>query len=195
MAPLEGANVPLPPSVTSGPSRKTGQPSQKSPSVGNDVGNTLLNLVYTWFILHIDIQLLSPKSAARPMSPPRTANGLNQSSERSWTPRSAASQQQSRITPKTSRSAYPPLPESTMEDAMYSRAASPPARPHTKTPSIAPSESASQAPRIRSQKSVSQKEPSHKSSRSIRGASELNPPPEAARSTASRVTQSQRGGT
>jgi hypothetical protein len=37
MAPLEGTNVPLPASVTSGPSRRTGQASQKAPSIGNDV--------------------------------------------------------------------------------------------------------------------------------------------------------------
>lgn len=45
MAPLEGANIPLPPSVTSGPSRRTGQPSQKAPSVGNDVSCSLLTLL------------------------------------------------------------------------------------------------------------------------------------------------------
>lgn len=128
------------------------------------------------------------------MSPPRTVNGNGQSPERAWSPRSGVSQQASRITPKTSRSAYPPLPESTMEDPAISRAASPPARSHNKTPSIAPSESASQAPRMRAQKSASQKEPSHKSSRSIRGASELNPPPEPARSAVSRTAPSQREG-
>ncbi|KAI0695523.1 hypothetical protein BC835DRAFT_1414795 [Cytidiella melzeri] len=175
MAPLEGTSVPLPASVASGPSRKTAQMSQKAPSVA--VGN----------------ELLSPKSAARPMSPPRTANGNGQSHERSFSPRSGISQQPSRVTQKTSKSAYPPLPESTMEEPMFSRAASPPARSHNKTPSIAPSESASQAPRMRAQKSVSQKEPSQKPSRSIKGASDVNGSyPEPAKSTASRAAPSQR---
>jgi hypothetical protein len=140
-------------------------------------------------------QYLSPKSAARPMSPPRTANGNGQSAERPWSPRSGTSNQPSRVTPKTSRSMYPPLPESTLEDPMISRVASPPARSHHKTPSISPSESASQAPRMRAQKSASQKEPSHKPSRSVRGASEIHtPPPEPARSSVSRAAPSHREG-
>ncbi|KAI0341988.1 hypothetical protein BDW22DRAFT_1358100 [Trametopsis cervina] len=172
MAPLDGANVPLPASVTSGPSRKTGQPSQKAPSVGND--------------------FLSPKSAARPMSPPRTTNGNEQSPERAWSPRSGMSPQPSRITQKSSRSAYPPLPESTMEDPMMSRISSPPARSMAKTPSVAPSDSASQRSMAK-QRKTPQKEPSHKPSRSVRSQSEMNGvQAEPMRSTVSRGAPSHR---
>lgn len=85
-------------------------------------------------------QMLSPKSSARPMSPAKSA-----------------------------RTQYPPLPESTMSPTQ--RTLSPNGhyereRRHTKTPSIAPSESASQIPRARSSNSKREKEPSVKPTRS-----------------------------
>ena len=135
---------------------------------------------------------LSPKAPSRAMSPARTANG----GERPFSPRSAAvSQQPSRVTQKTSRTLYPPLPESTMgmdpSRTPTQRAMSPPARSHAKTPSIAPSDSASHAPKARTR---SQKEPSHKPSRSVRSTSELEGGqdiPQPARSTASKISRAE----
>lgn len=86
------------------------------------------------------------------MSPTRTVT-QNGAGERPLSPRSAVSQgQRSRVTQKTNHTNYPPLPESVIENDIpqspVQRSPSPPGAPpsrmHTKSPSIAPSDSMSQ---------------------------------------------------
>ncbi len=75
--------------------------------------------------------------ASRALSPNRTGTVAGATPERPWSPRTAASQNQSvksRNTQKTQRTAYPPLPDSVLDDGQRT----------TKAYSIAPSESASQ---------------------------------------------------
>lgn len=94
------------------------------------------------------------KAPSRAMSPARTVtnNGVG---ERPLSPRSAVSQglsQKSRATQRTNHTNYPPLPESVADndgrESSAHRTPSPPAaippRSHTKSPSIAPSDSMSQ---------------------------------------------------
>ncbi|KAI1794171.1 hypothetical protein LXA43DRAFT_162214 [Ganoderma leucocontextum] len=81
--------------------------------------------------------VVSPKATSRALTPTRTGTVAGATPERPWSPRTAASQNQSvksRNTQKTQRTAYPPLPESVLDDGQRT----------TKAYSIAPSESASQ---------------------------------------------------
>lgn len=81
--------------------------------------------------------MASPKAASRALSPTRTGTVAGGTPERPWSPRTAASQNQSvksRNTQKTQRTVYPPLPDSVLDDGQRT----------TKAYSIAPSESASQ---------------------------------------------------
>lgn len=191
------AAVPLPKSVTSVPtgmddaashsrtrSRVNGAPSRisnKSVSAAEPVGNGVV----------------SPKSASRALSPTRTVNGGGV--ERALSPRSVASHGQSiksRNTQKTNRTAYPPLPESAMEDN-YSRIQSQrevslPDRTHNKSPSIAPSESASQARSRHSNVRVS-KEPLQKM-KSVKSTTEVSGVGRPAEGGTSRYAVSQRDG-
>lgn len=115
------------------------------------------------------MQLLSPKSASRALSPTRTATAAG--AERPLSPRTIASQNQSvksRNTQKTQRTAYPPLPESMVDDGQRTQ----------KAYSIAPSESASQAGsrRVRQQQQLQQQqaEMSQKSAKSVKSTTEVN---------------------
>ena len=114
---------------------------------------------------------MSPKAPSRALSPTRTVTGPP-ASERPMSPRSSASQaQRSKVTQKSSRTVYPPLPESTIPDGMKSpteRAMSPPPR-STKTPSISPSESASNY----YVKRAASKPASHKPSKSLKSIAEV----------------------
>jgi len=133
---------------------------------------------------------MSPKSASRALSPARTAtNG----GDRPFSPRTAASQAQSlksRNTQKTNRTAYPPLPESVLEDnfsrMQSQRAPSPVDRQTNKSPSIAPSDSPSQARSKRSNKPPVN-EASLRPVKSVRSTTEAN-------GGASRYAMSQRDG-
>ncbi|CDO77945.1 hypothetical protein BN946_scf185030.g3 [Trametes cinnabarina] len=113
--------------------------------------------------------LLSPKSASRALSPTRTATGAGAGPERPLSPRTAASQNQSvksRNTQKTQRTAYPPLPESVVDDGQRTQ----------KAYSIAPSESASQIGnrRLRQQQQLQQAEMSQKPAKSVKSNTEVN---------------------
>ncbi|KAL7281780.1 hypothetical protein PYCCODRAFT_1430922 [Trametes coccinea BRFM310] len=134
-------------SRTRGPTSKV---SHKSPSVAEN-------------------GLLSPKSASRALSPTRTATGGGAGPERPLSPRTAASQNQSvksRNTQKTQRTAYPPLPESVVDDGQRTQ----------KAYSIAPSESASQIGnrRMRQQQQLQQAEMSQKPAKSVKSTTEVN---------------------
>lgn len=124
-------------------------------------------------------QFLSPKAPSRALSPTRTATAGGANPERPWSPRTAASQNQSvksRNTQKTQRTQYPPLPDSVADDAQRT----------TRAYSIAPSESASQvgSRRLRQQQILEQqqreqelereREPSHKPSKSVKSVTEVN---------------------
>ncbi|KAF7793816.1 hypothetical protein EIP86_004937 [Pleurotus ostreatoroseus] len=162
MAPLDPTAVPLPMSIASGPSRRTG------PDVMSN-------------------GFLSPKAPSRVMSPSKSMNGNGVASERPFSPRSAASLQPSRVTQKSSRTAYPPLPDSSMGEEPRS----PSQRTQRKTSiaySVSPSESASNAGRP-------PREPSQKPAKSVKSITEVNGgAAEPARSTVSRsrVATSQR---
>lgn len=115
--------------------------------------------------------MLSPKSASRALSPTRTAGGAGAGSERPLSPRTAASQNQSvksRNTQRTQRTAYPPLPESAIDDGQRTQ----------KAYSIAPSESASQAgsrrQRQQQQLQEQQDEVSQKPAKSVKSTTEVN---------------------
>ncbi|KAI0779548.1 hypothetical protein C8Q74DRAFT_1259637 [Fomes fomentarius] len=124
---------------------------------------------------------LSPKAPSRALSPTRTATAGGANPERPWSPRTAASQNQSvksRNTQKTQRTQYPPLPDSVADDGQRT----------TRAYSIAPSESASQvgSRRLRQQQILEQqqreqelerereREPSHKPSKSVKSVTEMN---------------------
>ncbi|OJT01677.1 hypothetical protein TRAPUB_7879 [Trametes pubescens] len=133
-------------------SRSRSKVSQKAPSVAQN-------------------GLLSPKSASRALSPTRTATAAGGGMERPLSPRTIASQNQSvksRNTQKTQRTAYPPLPESMVDDGQRTQ----------KAYSIAPSESASQAGsrRVRQQQQLQQQqaEMSQKSAKSVKSTTEVN---------------------
>ncbi|KAI0675148.1 hypothetical protein C8Q78DRAFT_524279 [Trametes maxima] len=121
-----------------------------------------------------DNGMMSPKSSSRPLSPARIPPATGAGSERPLSPRTAASQNQSvksRNTQRTQRTAYPPLPESVVDDGQRTQ----------KAYSIAPSESASQAGsrRLRQQQqlqqqSESQKAPSQKPPKSVKSTTEVN---------------------
>ncbi|CAL1707109.1 unnamed protein product [Somion occarium] len=173
MTPAGAAGIPLPASVMSGgndpplspggsKSRRTGAPSQASrraPSAADALSN----------------DAFSPKAASRALSPTRTLNGGSPPSGRPLSPRSATSQgQKSRITLKSSRTVYPPLPDTVLEDGLRSPTQpgeSPPPRANTKTPSIAPSESASNYHVKRS--AGNSKGTSHKPSKSLKSIAEV----------------------
>ncbi|KAH9895121.1 hypothetical protein C8Q73DRAFT_665408 [Cubamyces lactineus] len=111
--------------------------------------------------------MLSPKAPSRALSPTRTATGAG-GPERPLSPRTAASQNQSvksRNTQKTQRTAYPPLPESVLDDGQRTQ----------KAYSIAPSESASQIGnrRLRQQQQLQQAEMSQKA-KSVKSTTEIN---------------------
>ena len=123
--------------------------------------------------------MLSPKSASRALSPQRTANG---GSERPFSPRTAVSQQQSlksRNTQKTNRTVYPPLPESVLEENMSKahtqRAPSPVDRQTNKSPSLAPSDSVTEALSKRTARAAAvAQEASQKPSKSVKSSSQVN---------------------
>ncbi|KAI8972230.1 hypothetical protein BD414DRAFT_426162 [Trametes punicea] len=113
--------------------------------------------------------VVSPKSASRALSPTRTATGAGAGPERPLSPRTAASQNQSvksRNTQKSQRTAYPPLPESVVDDGQRTQ----------KAYSIAPSESASQVGnrRLRQQQQLQQAEMSQKLAQSAKSTTEVN---------------------
>ncbi|KAI0081913.1 hypothetical protein K474DRAFT_1655795 [Panus rudis PR-1116 ss-1] len=171
MAPVSAAGVPLPTSVMSGDplmSPKTRQNGTASRASQKAMSNGVA----------------SPKAPSRVMSPSMNGGGgggASASPERPWSPRSSASQgQKSRVTQKSSRgggTAYPPLPDSVMEEGLKSptmRAESPPLRSHSKTPSISPSDSASQFVRVkRSNPPPPAKELSHKPPKSLKSIAEV----------------------
>ncbi|KAI0793198.1 hypothetical protein C8Q75DRAFT_549078 [Abortiporus biennis] len=132
--------------------------------------------------------VMTPKAPSRAMSPARTANGAPPT-ERPWSPKSngGASQVKSRVTQKSSRTQYPPLPESVAEEATQ-RALSPPPRTHNRSPSISPSESASQV-RPRSTRPRETKAKSMKSITEVDSqaheSQQQQPPPPPSRSAAS----------
>ncbi|KZT72186.1 hypothetical protein DAEQUDRAFT_61460 [Daedalea quercina L-15889] len=122
--------------------------------------------------------MMSPKSASRALSPSRTATGGG--GERPFSPRTAVSQQQSlksRNTQKTNRTVYPPLPESVLEETMSKaqtqRAPSPVDRQTNKSPSLAPSDSVTEALSKRTARAVA-REASHKPPKSVKGTSQVN---------------------
>lgn len=123
--------------------------------------------------------MLSPKSASRALSPQRTANG---GGERPFSPRTAVSQQQSlksRNTQKTNRTAYPPLPESVLEENMSKahtqRAPSPVDRQTNKSPSLAPSDSVTEALSKRTARAAAAaQEAFQKPSKSVKSSSQVN---------------------
>ncbi|TFY63164.1 hypothetical protein EVJ58_g3410 [Rhodofomes roseus] len=160
------AAVPLPASVAEIPSSPTAsrmrhngsRASNKSPS-NADMGG-----------------MVSPKSASRALSPTRTATG---GGERPWSPRTAASQGQSlksRNTHKTNRTVYPPLPESILEENMSKahtqRVPSPVDRQTNKSPSLAPSDSVTEALSKRTVRAA--QEASQKPPKSMKSTSQAN---------------------
>ncbi|TBU33768.1 hypothetical protein BD309DRAFT_996847 [Dichomitus squalens] len=135
--------------------------------------------------------VVSPKSASRALSPARTGTAAGAAPDRPWSPRTAASQNQSvksRNTQKTQRTQYPPLPESVLDDGQRTN----------KAYSIAPSESASQigTRRLRQQQQLLEQQqrereeeqrerelesqrqtartPSHKPTKSVKSTTEVN---------------------
>ncbi|OBZ68088.1 hypothetical protein A0H81_11964 [Grifola frondosa] len=146
MTPINGGGISMGPGVAdpASPTRsrhtRSGSASKVSPSMADGGGSNGLQ---------------SPKSAARPLSPMRPG-GI----DRPWSPRTAASAK-SRNTQKTNYTVYPPLPESIAQEEV-------PPRRDTKTPSIAPSESASQA------KSKHTVRASAKSAKSVKSVTDMN---------------------
>lgn len=185
MTPATAAGIPLPKSIKSvasatsvgvgieppsspGVSRSrhnASRASNKSPPPVESVGNGMM----------------SPKSASRALSPTRTGNtAMGTGVERPFSPRTAVSQAQSaksRQTQKTSRTVYPPLPESIAEDNFSrvhtQRAPSPVDRQTNKSPSIAPSDSQSQAGSKRSNAKQAN-EASYRPPKSVKSTTEVN---------------------
>ncbi|KAJ3550559.1 hypothetical protein NM688_g5051 [Phlebia brevispora] len=141
MAPLDPAAIPLPMSVASGPSRRTGADAMSN-------------------------GLLSPKAPSRAMSPGKSMNGNGSVPERPFSPRSAASLQPSRLTQKSSRTAYPPLPGTPVGEDPRSPSLRPQRRPSI-AHSVTPSESASNAGKP-------PKEPSVGPPKSVKNPTEVN---------------------
>ncbi|THH30805.1 hypothetical protein EUX98_g3389 [Antrodiella citrinella] len=169
--PSKAAGVPLP--ETNPP----GSPTQSHPNPFQQYGMAPANPAG----IPLPASVLSGQNAkSRTGTPSRASNKSpdvlsNGGPARAMSPaRTNASQAKSRATQKTSRTAYPPLPESNLEDPPMSptqRGISPPPRHQNRSPSIGPSESASQVrPRRQTQPAAN---PSHKPSRSLKSIMEV----------------------
>ncbi|CCM05715.1 uncharacterized protein FIBRA_07947 [Fibroporia radiculosa] len=176
MTPATAAGIPLPPSVASA-SVHPGAESPSSPMARSRHNASRASNKSPAPPASAANGMLSPKSASRALSPTRTGGG----GERPWSPRTVVSQGQSlksRATQKTNRTVYPPLPESVVEDnfskAPTQRATSPVDRRTNKSPSIAPSDSPSQARSKRSTVKPLAKEPSLKPVKSVKSTTEIN---------------------
>ena len=105
------------------------------------------------------------------MSPSRTLNGSLAPPERSFSPRTVASQQPSRVTQRTNRTQYPPVPDTPGPFTEEPRTPSQRSMRRPSMHSVTPSESASNTGRPPAQPP---KEPSYKPAKSVKSATELN---------------------
>ncbi|TCD67446.1 hypothetical protein EIP91_012363 [Steccherinum ochraceum] len=171
--PTKAAGVPLPETLPpSSPSQSHANPFQQfGMTPANPAG------------IPLPASVLSGQNAkSRTGAPSRASNKSpdvmsNGGPARAMSPaRTAASQTKSRATQNTSkRTVYPPLPESALDEPPMSqsqRDITPPPRHATRSPSIGPSESASQVrPRRQAQPTGN---PSHKPSKSLKSIMEVN---------------------